>query len=91
MKLNRHEEIDIDTAMNKLKQDYRFVKKILRKAKNHKARLQHSGSRLRHKKYEKLKYRHWTSLKASNKHRPSNRTKTSAPPFPNCIFYNSIL
>ena len=82
MKLNRHEEIDIDTAMNKLKQDYRFVKKILRKAKNHKARLQHSGSRLRHKKYEKLKYRHWTSLKASNKHRPSNRTKTSAPPFP---------
>ena len=82
MKLNRHEEIDIGTAINKLKQDYRFVKKILRKAKNHKAKLRDSDSRLRQEKYGKLKHRHWTSLKTSDKNRSSNRTKTPAPPFP---------
>ena len=82
MKLNRHEEIDIGTAINKLKQDYRFVKKILRKAKNRKAKLRDSDSRLRQEKYGKLKYRHWTSLKTSNKNRSSNHTKTPAPPFP---------
>ena len=82
MKLNRNEEIDIDTAMNKLKQDYRFVKKILRKAKNHKAKLRHSGSRFRHKKYGQSRYLHRTSIKTSNKHRSSNHTKTPAPPFP---------